>query len=87
MEDWNVGVLEPFRSLYTVLRVSFERQNVEPGMSNHEVETFEIRYSWFVILPFVFSTSGIGRGRARHREDFSLCAEKKLTSASNANKQ
>jgi len=21
-------------------------------MSNHEVETFEIRYSWFDILPF-----------------------------------
>ncbi len=29
-----------------------ERQNVEPGMSNFEVETFEIRYSWFDILPF-----------------------------------
>ena len=34
------------------MRVSFERQNVEPGMSHPEVETFEIRYSWFDILPF-----------------------------------
>ena len=39
---------------YTFLSVSIEPQNVEPGMSNHEVETFEIRDSWFDILPFDF---------------------------------